>query len=263
MIRLALALTAPLLLVSLVPSAAAQETDCGPEDLTAAEYVLTHDDDSVTNHTDLGGNVSMGDLVHATYEVGADCEGVELSIITYTREGNQHSSFDIVSTTMTEGTVSVGPALVPSCSFTVNVFTGSGPTTRRVDTDEGGEGDCPDHANWACPFTEARANSDGSISLTWRPVHSATTYEVRRAAGEGEHEVVATVDGDVTAYNDTDTEVGTTYHYLVVAYHNDHPTTRDCVGVTVTAIPEFPGLLVASAAGVAAMGAYVLLRRRG
>jgi len=98
------------------------------------------------------------------------------------------------------------------------------------------------------------------VHVTWTALDNATEYNVHRAEGGGEAEVVATVTD--TVFEDTDVVAGTTYTYSVTAMVDGNET-EACEGAEVTAIPVFPTLIAGALAGIAGIGSYALLRRRG
>lgn len=253
---------------SFLPAAQAQEeiptSDCGPEDVTMT-YTLRHADGSTTVVTSLQGNVSEGDLIYTSLFATSDCQGVEGSIITYTRNPaeNSASSYDLTQGDFgAEGFLTLGPVLVPDCVFAVNVFVGEGWTLRRIDFDEGGDGACPEMASWQCRPLTASAESDGKITLRWGSVFGATTYEVMRKDSELTPFVtIATLGPDATSYVDTNTTVGATYTYVVKPMANGHEA-KWCAPVTITAVPFFSGPVMLGLVTVGALGAFVWMRRR-
>lgn len=104
-----------------------------------------------------------------------------------------------------------------------------------------------------CPTSiTATAHGDGSITVH---VKSTDAFDLYRAAGDEDPELVGSFDGD-TDYLDTNTTVGVTYTYWAIV------GPADCGSVEVTAIPVFPSALAALAAVGIAIAGYVGLRRR-
>lgn len=112
------------------------------------------------------------------------------------------------------------------------------------------------------PGVEAVAGGDGSVELSWSSVAGATQYRIYRAVGGGELDDLAYVDGATTSFTDSDTTVGETYTYVVTAVVGGFES-EACEEVSVTAIPLFPSLAVALAAGAACLAGFVALRRHG
>ena len=105
---------------------------------------------------------------------------------------------------------------------------------------------------------QCQADASG-ITVSWGVNDFVQEYRVYRAVGE-EGEAVLVWRGVEQSYRDADVEPGTVYRYEVSAMREHGESERaTCV---VTAVPEFPGMLAAAAVGVAALGAFVVLRRR-
>ena len=101
--------------------------------------------------------------------------------------------------------------------------------------------------------------SASGVTVSWGINDFVQEYRVYRAVGE-EGEAVLVWSGVEQSYHDADVEAGTVYRYEVSAMREHGESERaTCV---VTAVPEFPGLFVAAAVGVAALGAFALLRRK-
>ena len=95
--------------------------------------------------------------------------------------------------------------------------------------------------------------------MSWDAFAGATAYNVYRAEGSGDLELVATVTG--TTFQDEDVVAGTTYTYTVTAMVGGVET-EACELVEITAIPVFPTLIAGALAGIAGIGSYAFLRRR-
>lgn len=110
------------------------------------------------------------------------------------------------------------------------------------------------------PGLTAVAPGDGGVELSWSVVADATGYNVYRAVGSGDFEFLANV--NATSYTDADTEGGVTYSYYVAAVVGEVESV-DCEAVTITTVPFFGGLALTALAGLGAVAAYVVMRRRG
>ncbi len=100
----------------------------------------------------------------------------------------------------------------------------------------------------------AIAHEDESVTVEAHDLDREAGLE-RAVAGTDDFEHVATLDEGNTTFRDTGTEAETTYEYRLVA------NGETCATVEVTAIPVFPGLIVASLATVAGLGAYGAIAR--
>lgn len=99
------------------------------------------------------------------------------------------------------------------------------------------------------------------VLVSWGVNDFVHSYNVYRADVGGEPQLLAS--GIVgQSHLDTTAEANATYEYYVTATreNGESPLGDPC---TVTAIPEFPTLLVGALACVGAVAAYVALRRRG
>lgn len=99
------------------------------------------------------------------------------------------------------------------------------------------------------------------VLVSWGVNDFVQSYNVYRADDGGEPSLLAS--GIVAqSYLDTTAEANATYQYYVTAMreNGESPLSDPC---TVTAIPEFPTLLVGALACVGAVVAYVTLRRHG
>lgn len=114
---------------------------------------------------------------------------------------------------------------------------------------------------------------DDGILVEWEEWAFARAYDVQRAEGDGEFEVIAVTSGDnpldgeadphETSYFDADVTAGATYRYQVQALAPPPHMSDVCGSVEATAIPVLPTLMAAAIATVAATGAYAVTHRPG
>lgn len=102
------------------------------------------------------------------------------------------------------------------------------------------------------------ASADGN-RISWGINNFVQEYRVYRAVGDGEATLVHSGTGQ--SFLDTDVTPGETYRYEVAALRQHGESERAVCELT--AIPEFPSIAVAAAAGAAALVGFVALRRRG
>ena len=119
----------------------------------------------------------------------------------------------------------------------------------------GGQGvPCP-------PGVIVTAVEDTTITVAWTAVADADSYNVYRAVGAGEFDLLATT--AALSIVDTDTTVGETYTYVVRAVVDGVESEGPCGENEVTAIPFFPTEAGFAMAGLGSLGIYALVRRRG
>lgn len=114
-----------------------------------------------------------------------------------------------------------------------------------------------------CPTSlHGYQTEDRDVFMSWT-LNSFDDVNVYRAEGDGEFELIDTLEFPTTRYIDFDTEPGQTYRYKVTAVDEDGTESPSCGVFEVTTIPVFSTpLAMGLAAGVGAV-AYVGLRRRG
>lgn len=98
-------------------------------------------------------------------------------------------------------------------------------------------------------------------SLDWDSFPNATGYNLYRATEGGPFVLLTETDANTTSHEDFDVEVGTTYQYRVTAQLGEEESDH-CDEVEITAIPVFTTALAGVLAGVLAVGAYVVSRRK-
>lgn len=265
---LALAVLAATLVV--VAPASAQEEQELQDEQEGCEPVVDYAFRNEGNATVELDEVQAGENVTVLFELQG-CGETELSFVSHTMGLAMASSvFDSDTGVFTDGTGSL-TIQVPDCTFELDFVFGSvieagGSTLYDVRGDliaaaQGGVGLClPDVElpDVTCPSLTAKANGDGSIGLEVDAAATAGALLLYRAAGDDGMELIALVDG--TAYLDTETEVGVTYRYAVVAVLGE--LEEECGVVEVTSIPVFPGALGMVAATTIGLLGYLASRRR-
>lgn len=195
--------------------------------------------------------------------------------LTWTSDStNSHGNFHFLS----------GPYSLPSGHYRVEVFNAAGHPGKGGEDDGDGDHDLngehfakaktfwvecvpegetpPPPPQPVCPTVPtAIALTNGDVRLTWTSPADADSIVITRTQSGSDVVVKTHVLATTTTYLDTETEVGTTYTYTVNAVF-DGRISSGCTQVEVTAIPEFPTVAGAALAGVAAIGAFVALRRR-
>lgn len=115
------------------------------------------------------------------------------------------------------------------------------------------------HDHTTCGPLSAEAIATGGVRLTW-PAHAfAASWEIVRSSPGDSQQFEA--DFDDTGFVDTTTRTGAAYNYTLRVELVDE---REfvCGSAVVTAVPEFPTLVVGALAVVGAVLGYVAMRRR-
>ncbi len=81
----------------------------------------------------------------------------------------------------------------------------------------------------------------GTISLSWNPSLTATTYTIQRSDDGGATWIDLVTGFGGTTYNDTTVVLGTTYNYTVTPYNGNHP---GAVSPSTQAVANFPAPVV-------------------
>jgi hypothetical protein len=243
--------------------------------LTAYHYVIGN-----VTYAHIPADLEAGTTVSVIFTLEG-CNERVLSFVSYhtTADFNlpEQTVFDAETGTFGEGTWAMDIE-VPPCYYQIDfvygavivVFNPDAGITyhdegRFIDGVQGSNSTCaPPPPPTPCPTNvEAVANAGGSVTLSFDVAAGTDAVTVLRAEGGGDYEVVATLAGNATTYTDTDTTVGVSYSYLVVATANGL-VSEDCTAVTVTSVPVFGTTfaLGAAVAGLAAAGMIVLRRRK-
>ncbi|HVM44391.1 MAG TPA: hypothetical protein VM582_00545 [Candidatus Thermoplasmatota archaeon] len=239
---------------------------CTAADAWVAGYRVTRADGTTLEAETLyDAELANADRIEAVVEVGEDCGGVAVVLSAYKAhpEEGSFTLFHESSVVVPDGggRVEVGPTVAPECRFVVILWLGQGPPVALLDLAEGGEGAC-DESAFQCGVVEARANPDGSVTLSWAALDAVDGYVILRAEGDGEVAPLDFIETGATAYTDTTSVAGETYVYVVVPVLNGVPA-RFCESVGVTAVPFFGAPLLGALALVGVVGAYAAMRRRG
>ncbi len=120
-----------------------------------------------------------------------------------------------------------------------------------------GRVDVQDVADGCADGLHAVAENDGSITLRWTSPVEDVVIQREAAGGNGFHTIARVADG--TSFTDSSVAEGDTVRYRVAAADADAST---CTAIEVTAIPFFPGALGVLVAGLGAVGAMGVARRR-
>lgn len=252
-----------LLLALHAPSAAAQDVEPGAVDLDLTLGMSSRD-------------AHVGDLVHFGFNVtnagpsGATGVTVTLALPDDTEFVHGHrcgeASEDNVVTCSGED---LPPGASIGYAFSLRFREAGNATIRgavesdQVDVDPTDNEDeltvqvKPSRPNPAPAGLSCVASAEGN-RISWGVNDFVQEYRVYRATGDGE--AVLVWSGVEQSFLDTDVEVGTTYRYEVAAQREQGESERAVCELT--AIPEFPSIAIAAAAGIVALVGFVALRRR-
>lgn len=258
--RLLPALVAGLLLAAL-PHAAAQE-----ESVEDVGVVTPTTPGSVSNDLpclDLSGAIDAGEGLSLGWEAA---EGAQ----NYTVHRISEESIDFEARAVidaAEGTTAFEDTLEPYVFYGYAVTVdGASPWECQqllivVDSENGcfQPGYCP-----PCPEPVATALPDGGIQVEWNADARVVEWAVLRATEpDGAYELAGLVEGNVTVFVDEDVEAGQTYYYVLGGLSDDDVAGFCEAPIAVTAVPFFGGgALGIVLAGVGAVGAFVVMRRR-
>lgn len=255
--RAPLALLVAGLMLAALPTAAAQyettaTTASLPDDFADNDMPCL----DLTGSIDQGGGVTLewdavaGAQDYTVYRISAESGDFEVRAVVDAANGTTYA--DALEAGVVYGyAVTVAGAMPYECEELLIVINDLGGCVHA--------GDCP-----PCPEPGATALPEGGVRIEWTADARVVEWAVLRATEpDGFFELAGLTEGNVTVFVDEDVEAGQTYYYLLAGL-SDGGLAGFCEEpIAVTAVPFFgPGVLGVALAGVGAVGALVMMRRR-